>query len=367
MIKVSAKPLVTLITPAYNEEAILVKSIEELCDYMKGLEGQYRWEVLIVNDGSKDNTAQCADEVSARHENVRVHHHETNKNLGGAMQTGFRLAKGDIVIVLDIDLSYAPEHIERLLAKMEETNADLVIASPYLKGGKCTKVPTHRLVLSKVVNYFMRKISGENIYTFTSMVRAYKKDFLTSLNLKSHTYSIMPEIIYKGLILRKKIVEIPAHLDWSFQVNAGTGRASSMRIIKGIFEGLMNGFIFRPYAFFFAIGVFFMLISGWVIGWIFVHTFTVFPTIETTMINDRFSEAVAQVFNQRPHAFFIGGTSLIVSLLFLGIGFLSLQSKRYFDELFHLGSSINKRTVEMEQRTENPRVNSVKKEPIAKI
>ena len=83
--------------------------------------------------------------------------------------------------------------------------------------------------------------------------------------------------------------------------------------------------------------------------WIFYHTFAVYPEIEVIsgLINDQFTEAVATVFRQRPHAFFVGGLTLIVSLQILGLGFLSLQNKRYFDELFHLNSAILKQSKEL--------------------
>ena len=336
-----SKPLVSIVAPAYNEEAIIQQNLERLCEYMKGLEQSYRWEILIVNDGSKDNTGPLADAFAANRENIRVFHHKVNRNLGGALQTGFRMSKGDIVVVMDLDLSYGPDHIERLLSAMEASRADIVVASPYMKGGKNTQVPFFRLVLSRVVNYIMKVVSDTDIHTYTSMVRAYNGDFIRDLNLKSNTYSINPEILYKSSILRKRIVEIPAHLDWSFQEKAGAGRTSSIRIFQGILAGLMSGFIFRPYAFFLSIGGIFFLIAMWLIMWIFIHTFNLYSTVEVSggMINDRFSEAVAAVFRARPHAFIVGGVTLIVALQFLGIGFLSLQSKRYFDELFHINSS----------------------------
>jgi len=342
----ATKQLVTVITPAYNEAAILEENLNNLCTYLTAIEDEYNWEILIVNDGSKDDTAAIADHFAAQQPNVHVYHHRVNKNLGGALQTGFRISQGDIIVVMDIDLSYEPSHIERLLAKMDETGADVVIASPYMRGGKNTKVPLFRLLLSKVVNYFMKIVANRNIHTFTSMVRAYRGEFLRNLNLKSSTYSINPEIIHKAFILRARVEEIPAHLDWSFQEKVGKSRSSSIRIFKGILAGLMSGFIFRPYAFFMGIGLILLLISLWLIMWIFIHTFTIYPEIEVPsgLINDKFSEAVGAVFRARPHAFFVGGISMIISLQFLGIGFLSLQNKRYFDELFHLGTSIFKNT-----------------------
>lgn len=337
-------PMVTVITPAYNEERIISTNLKVLCDYLRGLEDKYRWEILVVNDGSKDDTGRLAESFAADHPGVRIVHHKVNRNLGGAIRTGFNEARGDYVVVLDLDLSYAPDHIERLLAECESSEADIVIASPYMKGGKCTKVPFFRLLLSKTVNWFMRLIAPANIYTFTGMVRAYRREFLDSLNLKSSTYAINPEILHKGIILRARMVEIPAHLDWSLQEEA-VGRTSSIRIFKGILSGLMSSFIFRPYAFFMITGLILLIVATWTIGWIFIHTAEAYPLVEVVSgkINDRFSEAVAEVFRDRPHAFFVGGFTLVIALQFLSLGFLSLQSKRYFDELFHLGTSILKR------------------------
>ena len=346
-LKSMALPLVSIVAPAYNESAIIENNLQEICDYMEGLKENCRWELIVVNDGSKDNTGHLAEAFASKRDDVKVIHHLVNRNLGGALQTGFQAAEGDYVIVLDIDLSYSVGHIEKLLSKIQETEADMVIASPYMKGGKNTAVPRLRLVLSKVVNRMMRLMSPTKIHTYTSMVRIYKKSFLQKLNLKSITYSINPEIIFKGTILRARIEEIPAHLDWSNQENVG--RTSSIRIFNGILAGLMSGFIFRPYMFFMGIGLALFLLSFYIIFWIFLHTFSVLPEIPLIAGNfeDRFGLAVAQVFSDRPYFFMVGGLCLIISFQFLGIGFLSLQSKRYFDELFHIS------TTNLEQQFKN--------------
>ncbi len=338
------KPLVSIIIPAFNEEAIIETNIALLYDYLKSLEHSYQWEILIVNDGSSDKTPQLADALAEKHDDLRVIHHITNRNLGTAMRTGFQNTKGDFVIVLDIDLSYAPEHIGRLLDKAHECDADMVIASPYMKGGKNTAVPRLRLALSKTVNYMMRKASGLNIYTFTGMVRAYKGSFIRSVNTKSSTFDIMSELVFKAYILRARVVEIPAHLDWSAQRELGKVRTSGVRIVKGIFNGLVNSFIFRPYIFFWLLGLGIFLISLYIIIWIFVNTYLQYPlTAELAQgFENRFSLAVSAVYEQRPYSFVVGGVSLIVSIQIMGMGFLSLQKKRYFDELFHLNSRILK-------------------------
>ena len=338
------KPLVSIILPAFNEEAILKKNVSLLYDYLSTLNNLYNWEVLIINDGSTDNTKSIADSLVESKTNLRAYHHIVNRNLGTALRTGFKHSKGDYVIVLDIDLSYSPNHIGELLSEIETTEADMVIASPYMKGGKNTAVPRLRLLLSKTVNFMMRKASRLDIYTFTGMVRAYHGDFIRSLNTKSSTFDINTEILLKAYILRARVVEIPAHLDWSEQQKLGNTRTSSLRIVMGIFNGLANSFMFRPYMFFWILGLIIFILSFYIILWIFINTYNVYPmTAELAHgFEDRFSYAVSEVFRQRPYSFIVGGTTMIISIQLLGLGFISLQKKRYFDELFHLNSQILK-------------------------
>ena len=339
-----SKPLVSIVIPGYNEEAIIVKNLTTISDYLKDLNEKYDWELIFINDGSTDRTGSLADEFAKTNSKITVIHHVVNLNLGNALKTGFAHAKGAYTITLDLDLSYAPYHIGKLLETLESTKADVVIASPYMKGGKVTAVPFVRKMMSKVVNRFMRLAAQEKFHTYTGMVRGYRTEFLKSLNLKTKDFEINPEILYKAMILRARIIEIPAHLDWTEQNKLGAKRTSGMRVLKTFFSGLMAGFIFRPYIFYISFGFILFLISLYIIVWIFINTFKIMPSIQIDPVyfDDRFSKALGVVFQQRPHAFFIGGITLVLAIQILSLGFLSLQSKRYFEELFHINSSILK-------------------------
>ena len=343
-----AKPTVTILLPAFNEAAIISDSLTILCAHMNTLDEKYQWDILIVNDGSKDSTGELAEELARSLPNISVHHNKVNLNLGGALREGFKIAKGEYIVVLDIDLSFGPEHVETLVDAAIDQDADIVIASPYMKGGRTTNIPFHRLLLSKVLNKIMRYTSGIPIHSFTGMARAYKKGFLETLNLKTSTYSINPEIIQKASILRGRIIEVPGHLDWTLQLQYGENRTSSVSIFKGIRNGLMSSFIFRPYGFFMMVGLLLLIASLYMIVWIFYHVFTIYPEIQASgdFFDDVFSQAVATAYVQRPHAFLIGGFTFVAAIQFLGLGFISLQKKRYFDELFHLNSTILKVTKE---------------------
>ncbi len=332
---------VSLVIPVYNEEAIIESSLDTIFAYLD-TKNNYQWEVIIVNDGSRDRTGELAENYLKKRTNLKVIHHKLNKNLGAALRTGFETATGYYIVTYDLDLSYSPDHIGRLLDKIVETGAEMVIASPYMKGGKVTGVPARRLMYSKVVNKMMSITSQKKLSTYTGMVRAFKADFLKSLNLKAMDYEINPEMIYKAFILRARIVEIPAHLDWSFQNKAGASRMSGMRILRGIFSGFMSGYIFRPYFFFFAVGIALSIVFLYIFIWTLINIFSVYPDISPVSgyFDAKLSEAVAVTFKERPHAFFVGGGVLLVAIQFLSLGFLSLQNKRYFEETLNINTKI---------------------------
>lgn len=339
----AGKPLVSLVLPAYNEAAILEQNLERLCDYMRSLERDYRWEIVLINDGSADATGAIAERFARAHDNVRVYHHIKNFGLGQAFKFAFRQCRGDYVVTLDVDLSYAPEHIGRLLAKIRATRAKIVLASPYMQGGSLANVPWLRRVLSIWANRFLGLFARGHLSTLTCMVRAYDGEFLRALNLRATGMEVMPEMIYKAMILRGRIEQIPAHLDWGLQVAAGPKRRSSMRVLRHTLATLLAGFIFRPFMFFIAPGLVLLVFALYVNGWMFVHFFEQYfnPALAITGA-DRVSAAVAAAYALHPHTFIVGLLSLMLAIQLIGLGILAMQSKNYFEEMFHLGSSIQR-------------------------
>ncbi len=336
------KPFISLVIPAFNEEAIIETNLVTIINYINGLSDQYKWEILVINDGSTDKTGVLANQLAEKYTVLRIIHHDVNRNLGNSLKTGFQHAKGEYIVTFDMDLSYSVEHIKKLVEKIITDKADVVIASPYMKGGEVKSVPFLRRILSKFVNRYLYYVAQRKFHTFTGMVRAYNTKFIKSLNLKTVDYEVNPEVLYKALILRARIREIPACLDWSLQNQVGKSRVSSLRIIRGIFSGLMSGFIFRPYMFFFFAASFLFLIFLYILIWIFINVIDIYPTVVVAKgyFDDRFSLAVKEVYNNRSYAFLVGGFLLIVSMQFFSMGFISLQSKRYFEELFHINTTI---------------------------
>lgn len=335
------RPLVSLVVPALNEAAIVQRNLARLCEYMRSLEAEYDWEIIFINDGSRDNTGELAEAFARAQKNIRVFHHITNFGLGQAFKFAFRHCRGDYVVTLDIDLSYDPEHIGRLLRKIRETRAKIVLASPYMNGGRISNVPRLRRILSVWANRFLSLFAHGHLSTLTCMVRAYDGEFVRSLNLRATGMEVMPEMIYKAMILRARIEQIPAHLDWGAP-QGPVKRRSSMRIARQIFSTLLSGFIFRPFMFFIAPGMVLLAFSLWVNTWMFVHFFEKYfdPALVIAPGSDRISAAVAAAYAQFPYTFIVGLLSLMLAIQLIGLGIMALQSKNYFEEIFHLASGI---------------------------
>jgi glycosyltransferase involved in cell wall biosynthesis len=273
---------------------------------MESLEEEYKWELIFINDGSTDDSGELAEAFSKTRDNVRVYHHITNFGLGQTFKFAFRHCKGDYIVTLDIDLSYSPEHIKRLLHKIRETKAKIVLASPYMKGGKISNVPWLR--------------------------------------------QIMPEMIYKAMILRARIEEVPAHLDWRLQLAVRKERRSSMKLMHHVFSTLLSGFIFRPFMFFILPGLALLLFAVNVNTWMVIHFIDQFQDLpQYTAFLPRASAAVAAAYKGSPHTFIIGLLSLMLAIQLISLGILALQSKKYFEEIFYLGSTMYKPNQERQE------------------
>jgi glycosyltransferase involved in cell wall biosynthesis len=342
-----SRPLVSLVLPAFNEAAIVESSLQKLCTYMAGLESEYRWEIVLVNDGSSDATGPLAQQFARNHPQVTVLHHPTNFGMGQALISGFKFCRSDYVITLDLDLSFSPDHIPAMLKAIRETRARIVVASPFAKGGRISHVPWSRKLMSVWANRFLARAANAGFSSLTGVGRAYDGKFLRSLNLRSTGMDINPEILFKAIMLRARIVEIPAHLDWQEQLAVGPARKSKMRVMRHIFSVLLSGFLFRPAHFFLLPGLALMVFALYVNVWMFIHWWDAFVKLtDYTWFLDRASVAVGTAFRAFPHTFVVGGISLLASLQLICFGVLSLQQKKYFEELFHLGTTINLRALD---------------------
>jgi hypothetical protein len=149
------------------------------------------------------------------------------------------------------------------------------------------------------------------------------------------------EILYKAMLLHGRIDEIPAHLDWSLQ-NAEKGkRASSMRLYPHLVSVLVSGFIFRPLLLFGLPGLGLLIFAAYVNAWMLIHFWEEYQRLsQYSWFLDRASEAVEAAYIKFPHTFVVGMMSLVLAIQLLSLGILARQNKKYFEEMFHLCTTL---------------------------
>lgn len=140
------EPLVSVVIPAFNEAALVERCVSETVATLTGL--GFRHEVIVVDDGSGDGTAELARACADRFPNVRVIGHQVNLGKGSALIRGGLAAIGDLVLFLDADLEVHPRQLRLLWSEMEETGADVVIGSK-LHPRSQIDYPTDRRILSR--------------------------------------------------------------------------------------------------------------------------------------------------------------------------------------------------------------------------
>jgi len=257
-----------IIVPAYNEAAVIETSLKVIAIYLGETLPAYTWEIMVVDDGSSDGTAEIVRRTSpGLPVSVRLVEREVNGGLGNALLTAFTHADADIVVTMDADLSYDIGHIERLVRAWESSKAAIVVASPYAEGGAVVAVPTGLRLRSQAANKYLGIASGRNLATFTGMVRAYDGRFLRNTPIGSEGIVINVELIRKAYILGLKVIEIPATLNWSDlqsrRSRAGLVTSRSLRETRRL---LREGFLFRPRLYSLIPGIIGLVVAGIALG-----------------------------------------------------------------------------------------------------
>jgi glycosyltransferase involved in cell wall biosynthesis len=205
-------PVITLVTPMYNESERIKHNIRNILDALKNI--GVSWEYILVDDGSTDDSLKNAKEALNGEPSCRVIHYEANRGRGYALRKGFDAARGKFVISTESDLSWGPSIIGKIYNALLSTNADVVIASVHLTGGGMENVPLFRSLLSKAGNRATKKAFGGKLTMITGMTRGYRREAIKSLLLEENDKEIHLEIISKAQALGYKIVEIPATISW---------------------------------------------------------------------------------------------------------------------------------------------------------
>ncbi|MCY1022014.1 glycosyltransferase family 2 protein [Pyxidicoccus sp. MSG2] len=198
--------MLSIIFPAYNEAESLKRLPGEALPVFESLGRPY--EVVIVDDGSKDDTAAVAESLGGK---VRLVKHERNKGLGAALRTGFEAARGEFVITMDSDLTFAPSLVPALLERFERGDCDAVSGSPKL-AGFAADIPQYRIFISKAASMVYSQLLGQSVTSVSPIFRLYRRKDLMALPLQATGFDINAEILFFLIQQGKHVVEIPAPL-----------------------------------------------------------------------------------------------------------------------------------------------------------
>jgi glycosyltransferase involved in cell wall biosynthesis len=203
-------PALTVVLPCHNEAENIVRYGAELFPALDALGIPY--EVVIVNDGSTDDTAAAAQKLLITRKDTLILSVFPNRGMGGALRAGFDAAKGEWIATLDADLTFPPSYIKALYDAAIAAKADLVSGSPYLRPGDLDKVSWVRRLPSIMINSLYRGAFGGALTAYTPVFRLYRTSFIKGLPLTSNGFEINAEIAARAMLAKRRVVEVPAPL-----------------------------------------------------------------------------------------------------------------------------------------------------------
>jgi len=231
-----------IILPAYNEEQALPGLLDSLIKYLS--EWQYKYSILIINDGSTDRTGEIAKAYKEKTQIILIQH-KINQGLASAICHGLTEAakyalNQDVLITMDADLTHPPQLIQEMIQFIKKEN-DVVIASRFLKNSQVHGVPLYRRVLSVVASRIIRiGYPTKNVRDFTCGYRAYRAGVIQALIdeyqgrfTSRKGFSCMVEILLRLRKAGAKFAEVPISLRYDLKQGP-----SKLKIIPTIFDTL---------------------------------------------------------------------------------------------------------------------------------
>jgi len=189
--------------PAYNDSGTIASMVIRTVKTAAELTPDF--EVIVVDDGSGDGTADIADELARTYPQVRAVHHPINRDYGAALQTGFRAATKELIFYTDGDAQYDPTELSALWQKMT-ANVDLV------NGYKISRAdPLHRIVIGRIYHYIVSVLFGLRLRDVDCDFRLMRRTIFDRINLEKTSGIICVEMMKKIQDGGFRIEEVPVH------------------------------------------------------------------------------------------------------------------------------------------------------------
>jgi glycosyltransferase involved in cell wall biosynthesis len=189
--------------PAYNDGGTIASLVIEARKTAERLTSDF--EIIVVNDGSADMTAEIADELASTYPEVRVVHHQKNRGYGGALRSGFASAQKEFVFYTDGDAQYDPTELAALWAAMRD-DVDLV------NGYKISRSdPLHRIVIGRIYHHTVKLLFGLKVRDVDCDFRLMRRAIFERVTLEHNSGVICLEMMKKIQDAGFRIAEVPVH------------------------------------------------------------------------------------------------------------------------------------------------------------
>ena len=204
-------PFISIVIPTYNESARIIQTLEKIFNYME--KGKNRFEVIVSDDGSRDNTTGVIEQKFSGKSNLRILRRPVNKGKGLTVKEGVVNSKGDVVLFSDADLSTPIEEIDKLL-KFIEQGFDVVIGSRNLKDPDVEVQKTaHRFVMGRIfsvlIGLFVFWGTKDTQCGFKMFTRKAADEVFKRQKLEGFSFDV--ELIYLAKKLGFKVKEVPVN------------------------------------------------------------------------------------------------------------------------------------------------------------
>ena len=199
----SRPPGLSVFFPAYNDSGTIASMVIRTVQTASKLTPDF--EVIVVDDGSADGTADIADELARTYPQVRAVHHPINRDYGAALQTGFRSSTKDLIFYTDGDAQYDPAELSVLWAKMTP-EIDLV------NGYKISRAdPVHRIFIGRLYHHVVSVMFGLKLRDVDCDFRLMRRTIFDRIDLQKTSGVICLEMMKKITDGGFRIVEVPVH------------------------------------------------------------------------------------------------------------------------------------------------------------
>jgi dolichol-phosphate mannosyltransferase len=197
----------SIVIPAYNEEDCIVQTVRTISTVLE--QENIDYEILVVNDNSKDNTQQLLQQLNSENSKLRYINNYYPNGFGFAVRCGLENFIKDAVAVVMADSSDAPEDIVSYYHKLQE-GYDCVFGSRFIRGGKVIDYPTHKLIVNRLANLFIKILFGLKFNDTTNAFKIYRKEVIEGISpLVSHHFNLTVEMPLKAIVRGYSYTTIP--------------------------------------------------------------------------------------------------------------------------------------------------------------